>query len=517
MKNESQLPLEFGVGSWISRDGYQFDPESDRWRLSRDIVIPLEWIEEGLLEPLRSGFRWALARNARDYAAESTSNMASDFKKLVIHISSRSSPSVLTAAMVLSYRSTLDRSTEYLLGSLKSFFKRWSEWGEQGIGEDALKALSEMRLRGNIKGEAVALRDPKKGPLTELEFTALYQKLVDGYESGEVSLSNYVLVLLFIATGARTTQIGDLKCSDLKEVQSSDGVSVFILNVPRRKQRGRGFRTDFKPVALTIENGSAIKAQIQYVAEHWIAVGGDEELVDCLPLFPKWKEIHSYFKRSKAEQALEVLSDRFHLGRQVLGNRANKTVERLEVPSERTEILRIMPTRLRRTLATRMAREGYGPVPIAEALGHTDTQNAKVYTENVPEHVDAINEAVAFQLAPLAQAFSGMLVDKESDATRGDDLASRVRTDDGKGAGTCGHYGFCGALAPIACYTCKAFQPWLDGPHKEVFDLLQSQREGVVKKTKDEVIASTNDRTMIAVAEVIKLCERRRKEVKENE
>ena len=49
---------------------------------------------------------------------------------------------------------------------------------------------------------------------------------------------------------------------------------------------------------------------------------------------------------------------------------------------------------------------------------HTDTQNARVYTENVPEHVDAINEAVARQLAPLAQAFAGVVIKKASDALK---------------------------------------------------------------------------------------------------
>jgi hypothetical protein len=91
-------------------------------------------------------------------------------------------------------------------------------------------------------------------------------------------------------------------------------------------------------------------------------------------------------------------------------------------------------------------------------LNRSDDQNARVYTENVPEHVNAINEAIARQLAPLAQAFAGVLVDQEADAIRGKDRASRVRADSGNGTGSCGHFGFCGALAPIACYTCKHFQ-----------------------------------------------------------
>ena len=50
---------------------------------------------------------------------------------------------------------------------------------------------------------------------------------------------------------------------------------------------------------------------------------------------------------------------------------------------------------------------------------------------NVPEHVDAINKAVAQQLAPLAQAFAGIVVAKEENAKRGNDLASRVKCENG--------------------------------------------------------------------------------------
>ena len=118
--------------------------------------------------------------------------------------------------------------------------------------------------------------------------------------------------------------------------------------------------------------------------------------------------------------------------------------------------------------------------------------------------------ARARTLAPLAQAFAGVLVNTEAVAKRGDDRTSRIRTDAGDGAGTCGHYGFCGALAPVACYTCRHFQPWLDGPHEEVHETLITERDRVVKMTQDKAIAAVNDRTIYAVTEVILRCEKRR-------
>ena len=66
--------------------------------------------------------------------------------------------------------------------------------------------------------------------------------------------------------------------------------------------------------------------------------------------------------------------------------------------------------------------------------------------------------------------------------------------------------GFCGLAAPIACYTCKNFQPWLDGPHEAVLAHLLAKREQLLSTT-DARIASVNDRTILAVAEVIRRCD----------
>jgi hypothetical protein len=166
-------------------------------------------------------------------------------------------------------------------------------------------------------------------------------------------------------------------------------------------------------------------------------------------------------------------------------------------------------------VATNAAREGYGSLAIAEILDHSDDSHARVYPENIPENVDAINAAVAQQLAPLAQAFAGVLVVTEAAALRGDDPTSRIRTEAGSGAGSCGNFGFCGACAPIACYTCRHFQPWLNGAHEAVLEFLLSKRTTITERTGDTVMASVNDRTILAVAEVIQRCEARRAELKE--
>jgi hypothetical protein len=71
--------------------------------------------------------------------------------------------------------------------------------------------------------------------------------------------------------------------------------------------------------------------------------------------------------------------------------------------------------------------------------------------------------------------------------------------------GECGKHGFCGFAAPVACYTCKSFEAWLDGPHEAVLNYLIARREQLLQ-TSDKRMASVNDRTILAVAAVVQRC-----------
>jgi len=89
---------------------------------------------------------------------------------------------------------------------------------------------------------------------------------------------------------------------------------------------------------------------------------------------------------------------------------------------------------------------------IAEALDHKDDQNADVYTKNNPEFIRKLDEAIGRQLIPVAQAFTGRLVDKETDAVNGNNKSKRIRINVGvesTNLGSCGEHGFCTDYSPI--------------------------------------------------------------------
>ncbi len=117
-------------------------------------------------------------------------------------------------------------------------------------------------------------------------------------------------------------------------------------------------------------------------------------------------------------------------------------------------------------------------------------------------------------MAPYAQAFVGVLVDSERDAHRDAQPAVfgpkwfRVLALVANMAFLLPMFLF---LATPACI----FQPWLNGPHNEVYKGLLNGREWVKEITGDIQIAAVVDRSIIAVADVIMRCAKRREELGE--
>lgn len=414
----------------------------------------------------------------------------------------------ITPELILSYRSSLLDRDSYYLGSLSGFLQKWHSLKLPGVNGDAIALLKQLRIKGNKKGEAVRTMDPENGPYTDIEFEAIYFALDGSYDAGKTDLSDYLLVWLFMALGQRPIQYAALKLCDLVVGVGKDGALVYTLRVPRAKQRGQLSRGDFKDRVLIPQIGEKLAQLREEVGDAFRSILPDP---DQAPLFSA--------KRSRKN---EPPGFEYHRTAQSLAGTLEGVLNRLSVTSERTgEAIHITATRFRRTLGTRAAVEGHGELVIAELLDHTDTQNTGVYVQAVPAIVERIDRAMALHLAPLAQAFAGVIIEDESKASRSGDTSSRIcdpRYDATmKPMGNCGKHGFCGQFAPIACYTCRSFEPWLDGPHEAVLEHLISERQRLLAGS-DVRIVSVNDRTILAVAEVVRRCEitRSRKEIVEH-
>lgn len=486
-----------------TRSGVEFDPRLDRW-IYRDATdnVHLDFSKWLVTDKFIVSAKLSLLWYAEHMSPAHLSNMHERLGHyLRVVCDGRIAPlEEITSADLINYRSTLTRTTSWYLGSLSGFLKKWHSLGYSGVTTDAAALLKQLRTQGNQKGEAVLTHDPIRGPFTDMELESLQSSLDRGYVSGEVDREGYLLAYLFMLLGQRPAQYAALKVRDVGVAYAKDGTAVYTIRVPRAKQRNQLSRAEFKDRVLIPQVGELL---VHYSKEVLAVFHG--LLPDALdaPLFPARR------RRGGEPDGFE-----YHRTAQTIADLLERTLRRLSVVSERTgQSLHITATRFRRTVATRAAMEGHGELIIAELLDHTDTQNVGVYIEARPEIVERIDRAIAMYLAPMAQAFSGVIIDDESQAKRSGDPSSRVCdprfSPSMKPMGNCGKHGFCGFLAPIACYTCVNFQPWLDGPHEAVLDYLIGERDRLAAQT-DLRIASVNDRTILAVAEVVRLCEARR-------
>lgn len=478
-----------------TRSGVEFIPSKDLWRY-RDGVnsVKLNFGEINAPKPLRNALKLVLVWYAEHLSPSHLVNVFERFK----HFSStiKLMKCEISSLHLINYRATLDRATEWYLGSLSGLLKRWHRMCIPGVSDDALKFLGSIRVKGNRKGIAVLTMDPRQGRFTDVELEAIRAAIVDGYKGGLIERDKYVLAVLFIALGPRPIQYAAMKVCDVQAVNNSSGCPTYFVSVPRAKKREARARSSFKKRTLIPEIGELV---LEYAGEVRSRFEGILKDPNQAPLFP------ASHQASEAPAGFE-----FHRTSDSLREWFEYTMDRLVVRSERTgRAMNINASRFRRTLACRAADEGHGELVIAELLDHTDTQNVGVYVEATPSMMERIDRAVAIKLAPLAQAFAGVIITDESQARRAGDPTSRIcdpRFEPTmKPVGNCGQFGFCGLLAPIACYTCRCFEPWLDGPHERVLDFLIEDRERLLSQT-DKRIASINDRTILAVADVVRQC-----------
>lgn len=481
-----------------SRSGASFDPRSDLWAW-RDSVVSVsmsfepmrQYMSARLLDSLKLTLIWYVRVHSPRTAM---ANRAAFWHFLKATHKQGSAPlDQIKSVDVLNYKASLRPSFEHYLGRLATVLRRWRRLGYPGVG-DAVSLLNDMRLAGGVKGAAVMTMCPIMGPFTNTEQEAIQSAVDEAYVDGEIEAIHYLLTWLLMALGQRPEQYAAMKVCDIARTIEEDGTHLYALRVPRAKQ-SENPRTSFKERLLIPQIGRPLWDYAQHVRERFSDLLSDSSQA---PMFPQ---------KVVGEMAPGF---EYHYTTGAMTSSLKIVLKKLDVTSERTgEPLHITPIRFRRTFGTRAAQEGHGELVIAELLDHSDTQNVGVYVAAVPEIAARIDRAIAMELAPLAQAFKGMVIDDEPAATRGSDPASRIRDlridREGRPMGSCGQFSACGYAKPIACYTCRSFEPWLDGPHEAVLNYLLAKREQNSSSLGPRM-ASINDRTILAVAEVVQLC-----------
>lgn len=516
LPNPDLMPSKDVRNQYRSLDGYWYAENDPKWILNKSYSIYLSKILPNLHIDFHEGFIKTLSHYAQTKSASTTCNIADNVKKMLLN----QPPGIISTISLINYRSSLNQKNEWSLGPIRGFLCTWHELGYPGVTNDVVQLLKDWDIQHNLIGEAVQRLDPIEGPFTENEQLAFNQGASAAYDKKLISLSELCISMLISLTGRRPIQIAALKIIDLDDSRKNErGEALHVIHIPRAKQKNGSFRNSFKAFFMTRELWLLLSKQkessIRLAEDSLGYILKDEDRAQ-LPLFPDMNHIkNSYAPASKVKDIL--LSDSWHIRKQNITVILRKISEVGNVFSERTgEPLKVNARRFRYMTGTSAVREGFGVVVVAELLDHSNLKNAQIYIKNIPEHVNAINKAVSHQLAPLAKAFQGLLVDREVDAKRFDDPTSPIRFEQNK-VGICGSYDYCDAEDPVPCYTCIHFQPLLDGPHEKIYEKLASDIERTLKATNDKPVASAKNRTMLAVAQVIQMCEKRKNELRFSE
>lgn len=406
------------------------------------------------------------------------------------------------------------RSSGFYLHHLRQWYCWCADMGFPYFDADTAVALGDITIGADEKGRAVRSHDPNEGPLAEAEVVALQHALqaesraiADG--RGRLSTSELGMLWLSLALGPNPENLALLREEDVHRLEGGSGEPYFMIRVPRIKKGHSRKRTDFRLRKITNELGKVLEEIIEVNSKRYKTQIQSERF--GRPLFRRAEPVRSVIGTDREPYA-------FHQAPNQIAYAVRQAVRKLDLrrADDSGQPLHVTPRRLRYSFATRLVKEGASRLEVAEALDHSDTQHVDVYFSAQSDVVPYLDKATALALAPLAQAFMGMIVDTEADAVRSDPN-SRIfhgsREDGVFGqVGNCGLFSFCGLNAPLACYTCPLFNPWIDGPHESVLDSLLRERDRKAAAGADNRSVQINDQTIYAVGLVVERCREARQE-----
>ena len=507
-----------------SKAWYEFDINADIWQLDASVKINFKLLKDLSLESnFARSFRMVLADYVSEFSASHIVNIYSNTRKLLLHISAISE---IDEACILNYKATLTEQTESKLGCIRAFLLDWSFKGYKGISKNAITLLKELSLKGNEKGKAVALGCPYSGPYTMNEQAEFLDWYIQAFTNNKITLEQYSLIVAHQFTGSRSVQIKQLYFKDII-LRNENGVDVFDINMPNAKKRNEGFRGSFRLKESVDEDLAVILTQqgkdsIKHV-EECFNVSLNNAQKDNVPIFlnsaylDKLENFQDFLeKQAKTPDILCLTkSDIISLILKIARLCPLKT-KRIKLNNGEYGDLHVNPRRFRYTHATNMANFGASKFEIAEDLGHSSTQDVVVYTDITDKVFETLEDALESDLTPLAQAFSGTLIDSEIDSIRVNDPRSRIGGSDGNPVGNCGEHGFC-ANGTIHCYTCIKFQPWINAPHETMLQQVKYERDKKISMGASKFTLQGYNRSIDAITMVISMCKKRKIELDNEE
>jgi integrase len=471
-------------------DGIEFDPTRNVWDLAgltgnRKLKFThFENISQRMIHHLKWGLILTLQKKSFSHSGNLYGNFLFFYRSVLRDL--KCAADSIELCHILAFKGYLNRNTEWKLGVLRIALTDLERLGFGIASAEAIEYLSSATIRVNTKGTSIRTRDAQLGSFSDTELLAIQAGLNNAYAKGEIDLDAFAITWLLLAYGPRAIQIAALKEKDLIVSEGNDGRS-YALRLPRAKQRGRKVRDCLTMRYCSKQVGNLLERVIENNSlrrARWGLAQGDS------PMFI-----------AHEEGRLPQL--RHHVTSQYISRMVRNTIGHLTG-------LKTNSKRFRVTLAQRAVDDGKDKHTVAELLDHSDTQSVEVYFEASPAMVLRLDHHLAMEMAPLAHAFAGVIITTEQEMRRLNDRSSHIfdrsLNNVTEALGACGQMSFCGLAAPFACYTCRHFQPWIDGPHQEFMEALIADRERLDAEGYSPKIFSIRDRTILAAAQVVQLC-----------
>lgn len=271
--------LEAKRETFYSRDGYLVWFNGATWVLNKDTSIPIDVINQTLDQTLSISFRRVLSHFAKTHSGSHTANQ---FSRCKAYFESTVGLTPFSVESFISYRSTLNNETEWYLAVIRGFARQWVRLGYKGVSEEAERLLDQWNLKGNSKGNAVRSMCPESGPLTDVEMQGVVAGLLDAYCNTELSRSTISCAMIIVMTGRRPVQVSALKIKDIAKARGK-----YVINVPRAKQRGAGWRSGFKAYVIVKDLWRMLIKQASAVKRYFANITGQKNFLQvCGWSFP---------------------------------------------------------------------------------------------------------------------------------------------------------------------------------------------------------------------------------------
>lgn len=490
----------------ISREGYSVDVTSRVWKLSGFKGNEyLDWgtVDIASTEVLRATQAFFRARIAT-HSQSDVSNYWQALTRLW------AAPSFIVACKenaeipyeaLSQARALLGLDEQYRFHYIRKWYLFCEENGFEAFSAEVAFHLREIIVGGNVKGEAVRSSDPEEGPLTDGERLALEAAIAHGKRTLVLDAQEAFALELCNGFGPNAHPAAMLQEEDRQRLGNEQDGFIEQLAMPRHKKGNPSPRQEFRERRMDPNLAQTADALIAYNERRWPKADYPDV---PRPMF--WRNT----PRKDVDENSPTWKFRYHMRPSDFTSLVTRAVEKLEVISHRTKRPLVLNTRrFRYTFATQLVRLGASRRAVADALDHSDLQNVAVYFDLKDDIVIHLDRAMAFELGILCQnIFPGRVVQSAMVATKDPGRESRIRfynkeTKKNEQVGTCGSFAFCGLTAPIACYTCQNFQPWMDAPHDQALEGLLRERERKKALHLSEKIYSVLDRTIVAIAVVI--------------